>query len=80
LKRSRFGLGMLRRLHAVLLDSVRGRDKTPGEFRRTRVWIGATGTPIEAARFIPPLPARLPGLLANLEKYWRGASSRSTSG
>ncbi|OGA46561.1 MAG: hypothetical protein A3G25_01155 [Betaproteobacteria bacterium RIFCSPLOWO2_12_FULL_63_13] len=56
----------------MLLDSVRGRDKTPGEFRRTRVWIGATGTPIEAARFIPPLPARLPGLLANLEKYWRG--------
>ena len=72
LKRSRFGPGMLRRLHAVLLDSVRGRDKTPGEFRRTRVWIGAPGTPIEAARFIPPLPARLPGLLANLEKYWRG--------
>lgn len=71
LKRSPFGLGMLRRLHAVLLDSVRGRDKTPGEFRRTRVWIGAPGTPIEAARFIPPLPTRIPALLANLERYWR---------
>lgn len=71
LKQSRFGLRMLQRLHAVLLDSVRGRDKTPGEFRRTRVWIGAPGTPIAAARFIPPLPARLPALLANLEKYWR---------
>lgn len=71
LKKSRFGLGLLLRLHALLLDSVRGRDKTPGEFRQTRVWIGAPGTPIEAARFIPPLPARLPALLANLEAYWR---------
>jgi cell filamentation protein, protein adenylyltransferase len=72
LNRNRFSLGMLQRMHARLLDSVRGRDKSPGEFRRTRVWIGAPGTPIEAARFIPPLPARLPRLLANLERYWRG--------
>ena len=72
LKKSRFSLGLLRRLHAMLLDSVRGRDKTPGEFRQNRVWIGAPGTPIEAARFVPPAPARLPGLLANLQAYWRG--------
>lgn len=73
LKTGRFSLGLLKRLHAVLLDSVRGRDRGPGEFRRALVWIGAPGTPIEAARFIPPDPARLPKLLANLESYWRGA-------
>jgi Fic family protein len=72
LKKRPFSLALLKRLHAVLLQSVRGRDKTPGEFRRTRVWIGALGAPIEEAHFIPPEPARIPGLLANLESYWRG--------
>jgi Fic family protein len=62
----------MKRLHAILLASVRGRDKSPGEFRRTLVWIGAPGAPIEAARFVPPEPARLPKLLANLQAYWRG--------
>lgn len=72
LKKRGLDLTLVRRLHAVLLDSVRGRDKSPGEFRRSRVWIGAPGTPIEAARFIPPEPARLPKLLANLQAYWAG--------
>jgi Fic family protein len=72
LARGRFSLSLLRRLHAILLDSVRGRDKTPGEYRRARVWIGAHGAPIERAQFIPPEPARVPKLLANVEAYWRG--------
>jgi len=71
LKKRPFSLALLKRLHAVLLESVRGRDKTPGEYRSARVWIGAPGTPIEAARFVPPEPAQVPKLLANLETYWR---------
>lgn len=67
-----FDLALLSRLHAVLLESVRGRDKQPGQVRRTQVWIGAPGSSIEAARFIPPEPSRVPKLLANLESYWRG--------
>ena len=72
LKKGRFSLDLLKQLHALLLDSVRGRDRSPGEFRQSRVWIDAPGMPIEVARFIPPGPARLPKLLANLESYWRG--------
>lgn len=71
LRKSRFDLALLRQLHAALLESVRGRDKAPGRFRRTQVWIGAPGSPIEAAHFIPPPPERVPRLLANLERYWR---------
>lgn len=71
LKRRPFNLALLRRLHAALLQDVRGRDRAPGKFRRNRVWIGAPGTPIEAARFIPPAPARLPRLLGNFERFWR---------
>ena len=71
LAKGRFSLALVRRLHALLLDSVRGRDKAPGEYRRARVWIGAPGAPIERAQFIPPEPGRVPKLLANLEAYWR---------
>lgn len=71
LAKGQFSLSLLKRLHAVLLESVRGRDKTPGEYRRARVWVGEPGTPIEQARFIPPEPGRVPKLLANLEAYWR---------
>jgi Fic family protein len=71
LPRKGFGLDLLRRLHATLLDSVRGRDKAPGEYRRARVWIGEPGTPIKQARFIPPEPDRVPKLLRNVEAYWR---------
>jgi Fic family protein len=75
LKKGRFSLSLMKRLHAILLASVRGRDRSPGEFRRTRVWIGPPGAPIEAARFVPPEPARLPKLLANLQGYWRGGET-----
>lgn len=33
-------LNMIRQAHAILLDSVRGQHKTPGEFRVTQNWIG----------------------------------------
>ncbi len=73
LRKRSFSVALLKRLHAMLLESVRGRDKTPGEFRSSHVWIGAPGTPLEAAHFVPPVPDRVPALMGNLEAYWRGA-------
>ncbi len=65
-----FGLNLLKKLHSVLLDSVRGRDKGRGEFRRTQNWIGALGSPIEDARFIPPAPLILMKYLSEWEHYY----------
>lgn len=65
-----FTLNLLLRLHDILLDSVRGRDKARGNFRRIQNWIGAHGTPIERAVFIPPSPLILPEYLDNWEKYY----------
>jgi Fic family protein len=48
---------MLRGLHAVLLEGVRGKDKTPGQFRTVQNWIGPEGCAIEGAVFVPPVPA-----------------------
>ncbi len=61
-------LNLIKELHAVLMDSVRGR-KSPGQFRRTQNYIGPQGVPIEQATFVPPAPERLPQALDNWEKY-----------
>lgn len=70
LKAKPFNLNLLLDLHAVLLDSVRGRDKGRGRFRTIQNWIGAPGTPIEKADFIPPDPRLLQGALDDWEKYY----------
>jgi len=62
-------LNLVKDLHGILLDSVRGRDKTPGQFRRTQNYIAPPGYPIEKATFVPPSPDRLDDMLDNWEKY-----------
>ena len=70
LERRPFNLNLLLELHSVLLDNVRGVNRGRGHFRRVQNWIGAPGSEIGQADFIPPAPARLPELLDNWEKYY----------
>ncbi len=65
-----FHLNLLLRLHAILLDSVRGQNKARGIFRTEQNWIGTSGTPLAQAAFVPPAPDALPVLLDNWEKYY----------
>jgi Fic family protein len=65
----------VKRLHKVLLNSVRGKTKAPGEFRREKVYIGPPGTPEEDARYIPPLPASIPELYGNFDQYLNGVET-----
>ena len=62
-------LGFVRELHKILLNSVRGQDKTPGEFRADQNWIGKAGCKIEEASFVPPSPLRLGEFLQAWENY-----------
>jgi Fic family protein len=44
---------LIKEMHAILLAKGRGRNQTPGEFRRTQNWIGGT-RPGNAALVPPP--------------------------
>jgi Fic family protein len=70
-----FSLNLLLHLHATLLDSVRGRDKSRGSFRTEQNWIGKRYSTIEEAAFIPPAPGEtLQNALYSWEKYYHAES------
>ena len=60
---------LLRETHALLLQGVRGGEKTPGEFRKTQNWIGGQGSTLKTARYIPPTPLDMEAAMSDLEKY-----------
>ncbi len=62
-------LGFICELHKILLNSVRGKDKTPGEFRKDQNWIGRANCTIEQATFVPPSPLQLLDDLQAWETY-----------
>ena len=60
---------LLKETHAVLMQGVRGQEKNPGEFRISQNWIGAQGSSIKNARYIPPNPQDMADAMSDLEKY-----------
>lgn len=60
---------LIRRLHEVLLNSVRGASKDRGNFRKIQVFIGKHGASIREASFVPPPANEIPRLMSNWEKY-----------
>jgi Fic family protein len=58
---------LIRKIHEILLHSVRGEMKQPGEFRKSQNWIG--GSSLATAYFIPPHYKEVPELMGDLEKF-----------
>ncbi|MEF9920214.1 MAG: Fic family protein [Erysipelotrichaceae bacterium] len=56
-------------IHQLLLSEVRGSEKNPGEFRRSQNWIGAQGSTLKTARYIPPCVEDMQIAMSDLEKY-----------
>lgn len=65
----------IKQLHRILLQSVRGKTRNPGEFRRDQVYIAPPGTPIEEARYIPPSPTMIADLYSNFDRYLNTADA-----
>lgn len=62
-------LRLIREIHALLLQGVRGADRNPGEFRHSQNWIGRAGGSMNSAKFIPPSPIEMHKALDILEIF-----------
>lgn len=60
---------LLKETHAVLMEGVRGQEKSPGEFRNSQNWIGGQGSTLKNASFIPPTPEDMATAISDMEKY-----------
>lgn len=69
LEKRPLGENLIRSLHNILLQSVRGETKDRGNYRRIPVFIGKPGAAIDNAIYIPPPANELIPLLSNWEKY-----------
>ncbi len=67
---------LIKKLHEILLRTERGKNKTPGDFRKKQVYIGRFGASIKEASFIPPEASRIDRLVGNLEKYLNSSSEK----
>ena len=63
---------LIKEAHEVLLQGVRGQNKSPGEFRHSQNWIGADGGNLQNARYIPPSVEDMIQAMSDLEKYING--------
>jgi len=62
-------LRFIRELHGILMEGVRGRQATPGEFRRSQNWIGSPGALLDEATYVPPPVPEMQECLNQLEKF-----------
>lgn len=60
---------LIKETHAVLMEGVRGQEKSPGEFRHSQNWIGGRGSTLKNARYIPPHQDDMIEAMSDLEKY-----------
>lgn len=69
LKRFPMSLRFIHEIHEKLMQDVRGGNLTPGEFRRTQNWIGAAGSTLATATYVPPPVDEMNLVLSELEKF-----------
>jgi len=58
---------LIRDTHRILMDSVRGQHKQPGEYRTSQNWIG--GHDLMSATYVPPSHDHISELMSDLEKF-----------
>lgn len=67
-------LRLIREIHKILLQGVRGSERNPGEFRTSQNWIGPTGCTLSTATFVPPPVDEMKTAMADLEMFLHDTS------
>jgi Fic family protein len=60
---------LIREIHNILMEGVRGENRTPGELRTSQNWIGPPGCTLNDATYVPPPAEEMKRALSDLEKY-----------
>jgi len=60
---------MIRGAHEMLMQGVRGSDKSPGRYRDQQNWVGSPGCTIEQANFVPVGPELVQSSMDAWETY-----------
>ena len=58
---------LIKEIHSILMQGVRGEFKNPGEYRTSQNWIG--GSRPDNAMYVPPIPSEVSNCLSDLEKF-----------
>lgn len=58
---------LIKEIHSILMQGVRGEHKNPGEYRISQNWIG--GSRPSNAIYVPPIPSEVGNCLSDLEKF-----------
>ena len=69
IEKSPINVELIKEMHKVLMEGVRGDDKAPGEFREVQNWIGSELSKVSDANFVPPNPEAVPKLMEDLIEY-----------
>ena len=62
-------LRLIKEMHHILMQGVRGYHATPGEFRKSQNWIGPPGCDLNTAKFVPPPINYLMDCLNHFENF-----------
>lgn len=67
---------LIREIHGVLMSQGRGQDKAPGEFRRSRNWLG--GSRPGNAKYVPPPAGDVEQCMSDLERWMHDEPQRTS--
>jgi len=70
MERRPFSQQILRGAHEMLMQGVRGKDKTPGRYRTEQNWIGHIGCSQETASYVPVAPEHLQAGMDTWEDFF----------
>lgn len=62
-------LELIKEIHRILMQGVRGKDRSPGQYRQIQNWIGPPNCKVQEANFVPPGPKEIIPLMESMINY-----------